>query len=246
MKAVNLIPAESGRAGGRSGAGPFVLLGVLAVLVSGVSAYVLTNNTVVERRAEVASLQTQVRAAQTQAEAMRPYREFAALADARVQTVRQLGQARFDWNRALRDFAKVVPEDVWLTSLLGTVATGVAVEGAASGATSSLRSAVGAPAIELTGCTESHESVVRLISRLRLMTGVQRVSLSDSSKQDGSGGGDCRNGNANFPQFQLVVFFAPIPTASAAAATPAAGATQPAASTAPAPIDGSSAGSDVR
>jgi Tfp pilus assembly protein PilN len=168
---------------------------------------VLTGNTIKERRGELAEAQSQVAVAQAQADATKPYREFAALARARVETVRQLGEARFDWQRAFDDLATVIPDDVWLSSLTGTVTTGVAVEGGSSSA-SGLRGAIPNPAIELSGCTVSHDSVVRLISRLRLLHSVQRVSLADTSKD---AGGECQNGHTNFPAFNLVVFFTPIP-----------------------------------
>jgi len=267
VRAVNLIPSGAGQ-GGRGGASaaPLVVLGVLGLLLAGVIAYVLTNNALLDRRAELASVQAQAQAASAQAAATRPYREFAALAQARVETVRQLGAARFDWHRAFSDLAQVIPDDVWLTNLLGTVTTGVSVEGAGSGDTSEIRSALPNPAIELTGCTTGHDQVARLISRLRLMTGVVRVSLADSAKGDGgsAGGDDCRYGHARFPQFGLVVFFTPLPAAPSptqpgtgdpATAAPAGTAT-PAASTTPAPTGGGPAasgaasgngnGSDVR
>ena len=207
MRAVNLIPGDVAGGSGSS-AGPALLLGGLAVLLALVTALVLTGNTIKERRGELAEVQSQVAVAQAQADATRPYREFAALARARVETVRQLGEARFDWEDAFSDLATVIPDDVWLSSLTGTVTTGVAVEGGGSGAASGLRSAIPNPAIELTGCTVSHGSVVRLISRLRLLRNVQRVSLADTSKD---AGGDCQNGHTNFPAFNLVVFFTPIP-----------------------------------
>lgn len=287
MRAVNLIPGDATRAGGRSGGGAYLVLVVLAALVAGVSYYVLTSNAIADRHQQLAQLQVQTRAAQAQAEATRPYRDFAALAQARVQTVRQLGAARFDWHRALSQLSRVMPDDVWLSSLLGTVAPGVSVEGGDSGATSALRSALPNPAIEMTGCTTSHDSVVRLISRLRLIDGVQRVALADSTKDaatgatggggggGGAGGtsGDCRHGHPNLPQFDLVIFFAPLPavpspsagadgaggsavaTSAATGAQPATGtpaasaaaAPTPAASTTPAPAPiGSSSGSNVR
>jgi Tfp pilus assembly protein PilN len=237
MRAVNLIPSEA-RGGGRSGVAPYVLLGVLAVLLAGVAYYVLTDNAIVERKAKLTALENQTQAAQTQAQAVQPYREFASLAQARVQTIRQLGQARFDWQRALSDLSKVMPSNVWLTSLTGTVTSGVTISGGGGGGdTSSLRGALPNPAIELSGCTTDHDSVVRLISRLRLMHSVTRVSLADSTKGDGGGGGggggaggDCRHGHGNFPQFDLVVFFDPIPAvpapstpgANAGSATPTA------------------------
>jgi Tfp pilus assembly protein PilN len=254
MRAVNLIPGDSVRSGGRSGGGAYVLLAVLAALVVGVAYHVLTSNAIADRHAQLTRLQVQTRAAQAQAEATRPYREFASLAQARVQTIRQLGAARFDWHRALSDLSKVMPDNVWLSSLLGTVAPGVSVEGGASGATSTLRSALPNPAIELTGCTTDHDSVVRLISRLRLVDGVQRVALADSSKETTAGGGggggpagggDCRHGHASFPQFDVVIFFAPLPAVpspsqgAGGSATAAAGAQPIAAQSAPAPASAS-------
>lgn len=209
MRAINLIPADSRAGGSRGGVGTFALLGILAVLVLGVTFHVITNNAIAERRAELGSLQTQVQVAQAAAEARRPYREFAALAQARIETVRQLDAARFDWQAALADLSKAVPDDVWLTSLLGTVTTGVTVENGGSGTTSGLRSALPNPAIEMTGCTTSHEAVARLISRLRLVDGVTRVALADSVKSEG--GDNCANGHKEFPQFNLVVFFSPLP-----------------------------------
>jgi Tfp pilus assembly protein PilN len=253
MRAVNLIPAES-KVGGRSGMAPYILLGVLAVLLAGVAYYVLTSNSIVDRKAKLAALENQTQAAQQQAQAVQPYQQFASLAQARVQTIRQLGQARFDWQRALSDLSKVMPDNVWLSSLTATVAPGVSIGGGGGGGgggTTNLRGALPNPAFEISGCTTDHDSVVRFISRLRLMDGVQRVALADSQKGDssssgggsgGSTGGDCRHGHGNFPAFDLVVFFDPIPAlpapsapgASPASGAPAAaGAATPAASTTP-------------
>jgi Tfp pilus assembly protein PilN len=238
VRAVNLIPSDVAGAS-RSSAGPLLLLGGLALLLVLVTVQVLTGNTIKERRSELASVQRERADAQAQADATRPYRVFAALARARVETVRQLGSARFDWHRAFDDLSTVIPDDVWLSSLTGTVTTGVSVAGGESGGASALRSAIPNPAIELSGCTVDHEGVVRLVSRLRLLRSVQRVSLADSSK---NAGGDCQHGHASFPAFHLVVFFAPIPAVEppvAAETTSTAPIADTAdASTTPAPSDG--------
>jgi hypothetical protein len=79
------------------------------------------------------------------------------------------------------------------------------------------------------------------MARLRLIDGVQRVSLEDSAKgqleaktagstvSDGAaaGGstGDCRGGHAKFPDFNVDVFFTPTATAPAASTTTAAATT---------------------
>ncbi len=248
MKAVNLIGGKGAAGAGRGAGMAYALLGVLAVLVVGVAYSVLTSNTIAERRAQLAAVSTQAQTAQAQAVSMKTYSDFATLAKKRVDTIRQLGATRFDWHRSFEQLAKVLPSNVWLTSLLGTVTSGVSVPGASSGATSTLRGAMPNPAIELSGCTTSHDDVVRLISHLRLIDGVVRVSLADSTKGDSSSGGggggndsgDCRHGHANYPQFDAVVFFEPLPVApslpGSAAATSVAS-TTPAASggAAPAP-----------
>jgi Tfp pilus assembly protein PilN len=242
MRAVNLIPEDVGGGSGSS-PGVTILLGGLALLLVLVTVHVLTGNKIEDRKVQLASVQQQLAVAQAQADATRPYREFATLAKARVETVRQLGSARFDWHRAFADLATVIPDDVWLTSVTGTVAPGVNVAGGDAGDATSLRAALPNPAITLTGCTVDHESVVRLVARLRLLHEVQRVSLADSSKD---AGGDCQHGNTSFPQFDAVVFFTPIPVLQAPTAAPTssatpvadAGSATPPAATAPAPASG--------
>jgi len=219
VRAVNLIPADIPGAG-RASAGPALLLGALGALLVLVTLHVLTGNTIKDRESELASVQRQLAVAQAQADATRPYLQFATLARTRVDTVRQLGSARFDWHRAFADLATVIPDDVWLSSLTGTVTTGVNVAGGDSGDTAALRAAIPNPAISMSGCTISHVGVVRLISRLRLLHSVQRVSLADTSKDAGA---DCQHGHRNYPAFSLVVFFTPIPVVQPPAAqTPGA------------------------
>jgi Tfp pilus assembly protein PilN len=241
VRAVNLIPGDQRRGGGtpgRSGSAAHVVLGVLAVLLAAMVVYVVSANQVTSRKGELTKANTEAANLEQQAAALRPYKEFATLSQTRVQTVASLAASRFDWERALRELARAMPGDVWLTSLSGTVAPGVSIESAGSGAsTGSLRSALQVPAIEVVGCTESHSRVSSVMSRLRTMKGVQRVSLGSSEKSESSGGAgsaagavtggsssDCRNGSRRFPQFELVVFFkAP----AAATGAPGQGATPP-------------------
>ena len=84
MRAVNLIPGEAA-GGARGGLGVAALLGGLAVLLALVTVHVLTGNQIADRQNELASAQRQVATAQAQADATRPYREFASLAKARVR-----------------------------------------------------------------------------------------------------------------------------------------------------------------
>ena len=239
MKAVNLIPVEDRRGGGgaagKSGGAAYILLGLLGVLVIMVSGYTLASKSLSDRNAELERTRAEATAVQSKADQLAPYARFASLREQRVQTVQSLAASRFDWSKSMHEVARVVPSNVWLTSMTGTVAPGVQLEGAA-GSSGGLRAALPVPAIEIVGCTTSQRNVSRVITRMRLVKGVQRVTLGSAEKADAAGGGggggtDCRNGSDTFPQFNLVVFFSAPATASASA--PAAGATP-----APAPAAG--------
>jgi Tfp pilus assembly protein PilN len=227
VRAVNLIPRDARRSRGLApgfGVSPaYLLLGVLAVALVFVVVYVLTSNTISDRKAQLANVQAQLTAQQAEAARLAKYVQFENLAQTRVQTVRQIAAARFDWYRALSDLSKVVPANTSLQSLTGTVAPGASTgaNGGGGGSSSGLRSDLAVPAFELAGCTQTQDDVARLMSRLRVIRGVSRVTLGNSQKSGtgGSGaavsastGGGCGN---NAPSFDLVVFFQPLPGAGA-------------------------------
>ncbi len=250
MKAVNLIPGDARRAPGGLSRGPlgpgFIVLGLLTLGLVMITMYVLTGNTVASRQAELTQLQGQISQQQAAAARLASYVSFQKLAQARVQTVRQITAGRFDWHGALVDLSRVVPAGASLQSLTGTAAPGASVSGpggAAGGSTSVLRAAIAAPAFEMKGCTKTQDDVARLMSRMRLINGVQRVSLADSIKQDsaqaGAGAGATSSSSQGScaprePSFDLVVFFQPLPGGALAGATP--GSTTPASTT---PLAGS-------
>lgn len=225
MKAVNLLPPDLRGAGKPASAGvasgdeatgrvgAFAVLGVLAFCVVALAAYVLANNTVKDRKAELATATAQAATVTQQAAALKPYADFAAQAQERVQTVRDLAASRFDWEQAFRDIARVVPGAVTLSNLNASISS------TSGGAGGSLRSAIAAPAIELIGCTNGGQrDVATLLSRLRNVDGVTRVSLSKSDKPDlqpsgtaaatTTGAGGTGNGcTGRAPSFDVVVFF---------------------------------------
>jgi hypothetical protein len=199
----------------------------------------VTSNQIGQRRSDLAAAKQKAAVATAQVGALQPYVKFAALEQARLQTVHDLAASRFDWERAMGGLARVTTHDVWLTSMLGTVAPGVAVEDAGS-SDSDPRDAQAVPAAELSGCATSNGAVVGYLSRLRALAGVTHVTLADSEKPDGPGpasgstsssssGGaaseDC-GPDPDVPAFQIVVFFhAPPAPAAAPTTTPPAGGT---------------------
>jgi Tfp pilus assembly protein PilN len=218
MRAVNLIPVEERRGGGSAGngLGSYIVLAVLAIVVAMGAAYTLANRSVSERRAELTSVQAQAQAADAKAQQLNSYTSFSDLRQKRSQTVTSLAASRFDWSHALHEVARTIPSNAWITSLTGTVAPGVPLEGGGGG--DPLRGSIQSPALELVGCTVSQKDVSSVISSLRRIDGVERVSLSSAATLDGSDSGsgsadsgsdgDCRHGNAHYPLFSMTLFFA--------------------------------------
>jgi Tfp pilus assembly protein PilN len=85
---------------------------------------------------------------------------------------------RVAWDRILRRFALVLPNDVWLTGLTGTVPLDPPATAALT-----TPSALPAPATELTisGQTYSQESVARLLERLSVVPDLTDVQLQNST-----------------------------------------------------------------
>jgi hypothetical protein len=129
------------------------------------------------------------------------------MAKTRVETVKGLAAARFDWEQAFRDLSRSMPANVKLQSLSGDMGLPGTTGG---GATDPLRGSISAPAISLAGCANSQQGVARMLSRLRAVDGVTRVALSKSESavnaQPGSGTTQTCKGKTP-PTFSVVVFF---------------------------------------
>jgi Tfp pilus assembly protein PilN len=214
MRAVNLLtpdlrstPKGSASSGPSAvdapgGIGAIILLGALALCVAAIAGLVLSNNVVKDRKAQLAQVTAQNAATVAKAKTLKPYADFQTLAQDRLGTVQALASARFDWEQSLRDLSRAMPKEVYLSSLDGSV-------GGGSGG-SSLRGSISSPAIELKGCTKSQPAVADLMSQLRNVEGVTRVSLANSDKDLGATAGagtvnPCGKGNP--PTFDVIVFF---------------------------------------
>lgn len=225
MRAVNLIPSDS-RRGQRAGIGlaeapSYVALALLAAALGLVTIYVLSGNKVADRQAQLASVKAQVAQEQAVAARMGSYAQFTQTAQKRIQTVQQIAAARFDWYDALSGLSRVISSGTTLQSLTGTVVPGASAgQGSATGG--GLRGDISAPAFELSGCETSQNQVAQLMSRLRLINGVTRVSLSQSEKAQATGSSGTTSSQgcpSSDPVFDIVVFFQPVANAGATGVT---------------------------
>lgn len=247
MKAVNLLPPDlrgASKFGGApvrepvGGIGAYVVLGALALGVVALAAYVLAGNAVKQRQAELADVTARSQAITRDVAQLKPYADFEVTSRDRVQTVKGLIDARFEWERALRDLSRALPDDVRVTELDGDLGLGTNANGGAA-----LRTAIHAPALELKGCAPDQSGVARLMARLRSVQGVTRVTVASSDKTPNeSAESGCREGRFKTPppQFDVIAFFEHDAASAALAPVPSTGASGPGVPV-PSAIAGSSA-----
>jgi Tfp pilus assembly protein PilN len=169
VRAVNLLPKDDRRQRGAEARrnNPVLIGGVAgAVLVTAIlCAWFLTASAGVadnqkRRDAAAAELSATPVPAPTSAQS-------SALEQQKVARVTALSSAlggRLAWDRVLREFALVLPDDVWLTSMSAQAPTG----GGTSGFT-------------INGRTYSQDGVARLLARLALVPHLTNVTLQHSS-----------------------------------------------------------------
>jgi Tfp pilus assembly protein PilN len=187
MRAVNLLPREQvvQRREARNPVALLATIGGAVVLLALVAGFLLANRSVdrqrqalTSARAELAVTPAKKLSAQTQAfrSTVLTQREQRSLALASA-----LGD-RVAWDRILRRMALVMPDDVWLTSLVGTTplqsATSTTTSTAATTATTALPPT--ATALTLQGYTYSQAGVARLLERLQVLPDLKNVQLKQS------------------------------------------------------------------
>jgi len=239
MRAVNLIP-EDQRGGVSLGAGRsegtayavLILLGGLAVLAF---LYGSARHQISSRTAEAASITADVAQVQGQAAALAPYASFIALREQRANAVDELVNARFDWAHSLHELGRVLPSGVWLTSISGAVGaqstaatTTAGAAASAAGAATAVTPATPAgsvPTFSLTGCASSQTQVALTLDRLRLIDGVDAVTLqtSGSSLTGSVAVSGCKVSFAVQLTFEALPSTATVSAATAAAAKTSTG-----------------------
>jgi Tfp pilus assembly protein PilN len=240
MRPVNLIPADArhtDRTPTRSGGISYALMALLGVALLGVIALALTSKQISDRQAESNQLNQELTTTTAKAQSLNAFTEFAATEQLRAGTISSLAQSRFDWERVVNELALVIPDDVWLTQLAGTVTPDVQIEDSPDVA---LRDTVTGPALEIVGCASGQDAVAGFVADLEDIDGVTRVGLATSKRPDedpkasaagtgasgaasggaaGATGGECRTKDF-ISRFELVVAFDEVPVPGTATSTP--------------------------
>jgi Tfp pilus assembly protein PilN len=180
MRAVNLLPRDERAKRTTAEQAPiFVGLGLLLVLFVALSVLFLgasasvkdKQNALGDEKAQLAQLPPLPKA-QSAIES-----GLAGEQKARVSAVTSALSRRVSWDRVLREFATVLPGDVWLTSL-----SAHAPSSPASAAPAAPTAPGAAPSgFVINGYTYSQDGVARLLSRLNVLPDLTNVQLQTSS-----------------------------------------------------------------
>lgn len=193
MRAFNLLPREDAREARSKKATPaqLVLAVVALVALAALAAYfLLLNARVADNQSQVDSLRAAAAARPHPAPEAQPNEEAdaALVAEQQARTgalAAALGR-RVAWDRLLREFSLIVPEDVSLTKL-GATGGGASGAAAAGDTPPPAGAPVSTSSFTIEGYTGSQESVARLLARLSVLPELSTVKLISSAKAELSG-----------------------------------------------------------
>jgi Tfp pilus assembly protein PilN len=175
MRPVNLLP-DTGTSRRRTLPGAPVLAAGAAPVVAAGLVYLGWSHAhaaAVERGNELAVVQAQVDALQPVAAEAAASAQLAAATSQRNAALRDVLSKQLPWDSTLDALARVLPADVWLTSLT--------LQSPTPAAQSSASSASAPQGVQLVGYARSQDAVARTLARLALVPGVSDVTLSSTA-----------------------------------------------------------------
>jgi Tfp pilus assembly protein PilN len=186
MRAINLLPRDEKRRAGPALPTPvavtaLVSLTVVTVLLCGL--FLSAHGNVSARQLELTQKDAELAAIPVPAQSQLQQQD-ALVADkqARVAALNTALSRRIAWDRILREFALVLPDDVWLLSMSATAPTLATVAPNTTSASSTAPALGGQLGFNIEGHTYSHDAVARLLSRLSVIPDLERVQLVTSEE----------------------------------------------------------------
>jgi Tfp pilus assembly protein PilN len=210
MRAFDLMPKEAAGEKGKSAASPqLVKVGVallaIVVLAGLAGAYMMMDASAKEKQSQADDLRAQLAelTAQAAPDTGQSAATLAGESQARTVALSEALSARVAWDRILREFSLVLPEDVWLTTLSSTSGTATTTPGADP-------SSVGEGTFTINGFAKSQADVALLLSRLSVVPEFSNVQLTSSSRGGSTGeGGTATAVDPNEFSFAIVATIAP-------------------------------------
>jgi Tfp pilus assembly protein PilN len=204
MKPVNLLPdSERRRAPASDSKIGYIALGVLCALLLMTASYVIVGNSATGHANDAAAARAEADQLEARATQIGAFGDFATIKQTRLASVSQLATSRFDWERLMRELARVLPAGGWLKTAKASTS------GAPEGANASATTATTGPTAVLNGCMPHQSDVAALMLRLERMNRVEDVSLQASTRTS-AGAAASLESCGKFFAFDLTVSFSAI------------------------------------
>jgi Tfp pilus assembly protein PilN len=184
MRAVNLLPRQQvEQKRERPNAVVFIAgIGGGAVVLALVAGFLLANRSVDRQRQALSTARAVLAATPAHHVSAQTNAFRSTILSQREQRTLALAAAigkRVAWDRILRRMTLVLPDDVWLTKVTGSVPLQPAVA-PATATTTSTALPTAPTALTIEGTTYSQASVARLLARLQVLPDLKNVQLQSS------------------------------------------------------------------
>jgi Tfp pilus assembly protein PilN len=186
MRAFNLLPKDDPREAGRRPSTAQLVLAVagLVVIAGLASLFLITNARVADKEREHQEVRDQLAQRAVPAAEPKMDTDDAELVLERVARTDALATAlghRIAWDRILREFSLVLPEDVWLKSLKAASAPPPNAA-PAEGAPPTDASATAKSTFEINGYARDQEAIAELLTRLGVLPEIETARLVSATK----------------------------------------------------------------
>jgi Tfp pilus assembly protein PilN len=195
MQSVNLLPAYAQPAGRWATIGKelsparVIRIGGIAAAVCAVAVgglYFYERSIVNDRHATLTDAQARLAAVEATAA---PLRAAEASSTARATVIRSVAGSRISWEGVLGDLARVLPDQVYLQSLVAqsptpASAAAVAAPATTDTATPPVAAAAAPTSFTISGNTTSHVRVALVLDRLALLPWISDITLGSSTHSD--------------------------------------------------------------
>lgn len=191
MRAINLLPRDEKRKSAAPSIPTSVTLTALGglILVTAVLGMLIVSAHGNVKSKELELSQKDAELAAVPVPAQKQLQQQDALVTDKAARVTALNSAlarRVAWDRVLREFALVLPDDVWLLKMSAKAPTAgsTVLDPAAASSSSSAPALGGDLGFNIEGYTYSHAAVARLLSRLAVVPDLEHVQLGASERSE--------------------------------------------------------------
>lgn len=179
MKRIDLLPPEQRVKASRERGLLWAILILVAIVVALGLVYVWQNGQVSDKQTQLDQLTAETAAVQQQALSLAPYAVIQSTRTAMTQTARGIYDSRVPWSTILQQVSLVIPENVRLQSLTGTVPAAMLPGPSTPPAAGTVAAAT--QDVTFSGTSYTHKDVAEFMTRLGLIPQLSNVQMASST-----------------------------------------------------------------